>query len=304
MKLYRLLTFCVMTFLCAISCMAQKMAVAEFLWDQTDMTAKTAGTERADFNGNRCALIKVETTVQGMTFDVGSSGVVEVQAQGDSHPSEIWLYVPYGVKKISMQAPGYNAIIDYDLGESLKRGETYRLVLTADEVNSFVVNYDKTQQLNVSIDPADEATLFLNGTPYPQQSNGQYSIALPLGKYRWRVSAPSWHTKEGKIEIKDLEKPHTLDVRLMPAFGFLNIPSHVDNVDAEVYVDNLSVGRIPLVDCRVPSGKHKLCVKKRLFDTFESNINVSDNKHISMPVKLTPNCGGVALTVFKGDIFQ
>lgn len=299
----RLLTTCVALILCVIAAMAQKMSVADFTWEQTDMTAKTSGTERFDLNGSRCALIKIETVVQGLTFDVGSSGVTEIQAQNADHPSEVWLYVPFGVKTISIQAPGYNAITDYDLGMSLKRGETYRLSLTADEVNSFVANYDKTQTLNVSVIPADEATLQINGVAQSRNRSGEYSLTLPFGKHMWRVTAPNWHTKEGKINIDNPDHPHTLNVQLSPAFGFLSIAENEDNGGASVYIDDKEVGKVPLKDIRVPSGNHTLSVRKKLFETYTQKFAISDSTYISQDVELTPCYGMATLTASKGNIY-
>ena len=74
----RLIAFILQTF-CVIVMQAQNLAVQSFRMDETDLTANTAGTTVIDQNGNKCALIKVETTLKGFTFDAGTLGVVKTE---------------------------------------------------------------------------------------------------------------------------------------------------------------------------------------------------------------------------------
>jgi hypothetical protein len=83
---------------------AQDIKVVSFTPDMTDMTANLEGTIVYDQNGDKCALIKIETTEKGFTFDVGMLGIVKTEY----HPGEIWLYVPYGVKSITISHPTFS----------------------------------------------------------------------------------------------------------------------------------------------------------------------------------------------------
>ena len=100
---------------------AQTMSVVEFKADETDLTANTAGTIVIDQNGEKCALIKIETTEFGFSFDAGSLGVVKTE----QHTGEVWVYVPDGVKRISISHPKLEKLRDYDLGLSVKKAKTY-----------------------------------------------------------------------------------------------------------------------------------------------------------------------------------
>jgi hypothetical protein len=53
----------------------QELSVQSFYLANKDLTANTPGTMVHDQNGNVCALIKVETTLKGFTFDVGVLGM-------------------------------------------------------------------------------------------------------------------------------------------------------------------------------------------------------------------------------------
>ena len=61
---------------------AQNLSVQSFYLAETDLTANTQGTMVHDQNGNLCALIKVETTYDDFTFDVGVLGVCDVRRVG------------------------------------------------------------------------------------------------------------------------------------------------------------------------------------------------------------------------------
>ena len=76
---------------------------------ETDLTANTAGTTERDQNGETAALIKVVTTQTGFSFDGGSLGIVKTAQK----PSEIWVYVPRGLKKITISHPQLGMLRDY-----------------------------------------------------------------------------------------------------------------------------------------------------------------------------------------------
>ena len=79
----------------ALSLAAQNISVASFNLDEKDLTANLAGTSVEDQNGQKCALLRIQTTEKGFTFDVGVLGIQKVD---DSKVGEIWVYVPAGVR--------------------------------------------------------------------------------------------------------------------------------------------------------------------------------------------------------------
>ena len=85
------------------------MSVRAFYLAETDLDANTAGTMMYDQNGEVCAIIKLETSLDGFTFDVGSLGVRDVRRVG----GELWIYVPFGVRRITLSHPQLGVIRDY-----------------------------------------------------------------------------------------------------------------------------------------------------------------------------------------------
>lgn len=183
------------------------MSVVEFKPDESDLTANTAGTIVLDQNGDKCALIKIETTEFGFSFDAGSLGVVKTE----QHTGEVWVYIPEGVKRLSISHPKLEKIRDYDLGMSVKKARTYILKL--------------------------------------------------------HVLKP----------VADMGGMGTIDIKATP-------------VGAEVYIDEISVGKTPMSFSKLIPGKHKVTIKHEGYYDFESSIDVTDNKVAIIDEVLAKSC--------------
>jgi formylglycine-generating enzyme required for sulfatase activity len=202
----RLIAFILQTF-CVIVMQAQNLAVQSFRMDETDLTANTAGTTVIDQNGNKCALIKVETTLRGFTFDAGTLGVVKTE----NHVGEVWVYVPEGVKRLSIFHEDYMPIRDYDLGMMLRRARTYVLRLSASQQQA-AEETPTSQFVIFQVSPAN-ATIELNGEILPVH-NGSATKMMPFGSYDYRVQAPDYMPQAGKVVVDDPQQPHVVSALL------------------------------------------------------------------------------------------
>ena len=118
----------VLTFFCltvAMQAMAQGMKVVEFKLLENDLTANTRGTEKMDQNGERAALIKIQTPERGFTFDGGSLGIVATE----EHAGEIWLYVPRRAQKLIVQHPAFGVMRDFYYPIPVSGGRTYEMLI-------------------------------------------------------------------------------------------------------------------------------------------------------------------------------
>ena len=104
---------------------AQRIFVHSFRLDDKDLTANTSGTIVFDHNSQKCALIKIETTQKGFSFEAGSYYIAKtIQKTG-----EIWVYVSEGAKKLSIYHPEFGKLINYDIGQTLHKAKTYVMQL-------------------------------------------------------------------------------------------------------------------------------------------------------------------------------
>lgn len=283
-RLLLILIFCLITFMGY----GQNMSIASFKMDEADQTANVEPTMKRDLNGDKCALIKIVTTQKNFAFDVGSLGITETEWQNSRHPGEIWLYVPNGVMKISIQHPQFGTIKDYDLGSRLKKGRTYVMVLTSDQVNTLVVDYENSQILDVNIFPSD-AELFINGLKQNLDYNGHVSLQLPFGTHNYRVAANNYHTEESQVIINDKENKHTLSVKLKQAFGYLNVNSTSESKDGELFIDDIRVGTLPISQFPLKSGLHRISVNQKLYLPYTETIAMTDSAIVTITPILKPN---------------
>ena len=214
----RLIPFLFAVF-CILAMQAQSLTVQSFRMDESDLTANTAGTIVMDQNGQKCALIKVETTQTGFSFDAGSLGVVKTEQK----VGEIWVYVPEGVKRLTISHQQFGVLRDYDLGQTLKRAKTYILKLNAVEVKTA----PKTQKLIINYTPVN-AMVLVDSKPY--KGNGRIETSLPLGSHNYIIAAEGYETIEGSFKLTE-SAPRTITEHLVataqpvqPAVVQTNIP--------------------------------------------------------------------------------
>ena len=219
--------------LSSVGAQAQNIIVQSFRMDETDLTPNTTGTIVFDQNGDKCALIKVETTQQGFMFDVGSLGVRKVEQK----VGEIWVYVPEGVKRITISHQQLGMLRDYDLGQTLKRARTYIMKITTGEVQTIVKQARTSQYVVFQLTPPN-AVVDLNGEMLAT-ADGVATKYVPFGTYDYTVKAPDYLPEVGKVAVNDPKQKHVVNVKLRPNFSQVTIT--VDN-QAEIWVNGQKRG--------------------------------------------------------------
>ncbi len=268
-----------------LPCVGQKMSIARFYLLETDLTANTEGTMVTDQNGDKCALIKVETTQRGFTFDGGSLGITKTE----EHPGEIWVYVPHGLKRLTISHPQLGIIRNHDLGLSVQKARTYILELTTDKVITTVFDDSRTQIMELTVSPSN-AEVILNGMRETPDEDGRIVRELSFGSYNCRVLAENYHTYEGAITINDPDNPHIFNVSLKQAFGYLEVQTEDEYIGAELYVDDNRVGALPMQHLPLKSGNHKVTISNPLYIPYETNITIQDSVLFQLrPDKMVSN---------------
>ncbi len=209
---------------------AQTISVQEFYLDEKDLTANDSRTERYDQNGNKCAIIRIQTTQKGFHFDVGSLGVQYVD---EDHIGEIWVYVPSGIRHISIRHPQLGNMPNFSFPCRIDKARTYIMVITSDKV--FVNTYDDTHKktIDIEITPAN-SELILNGMQIQLDENGKAKYTASYGTYTWKVTADRFYPKEGQLEVND-ENDSLVVNDLRPIMGTLAVSHNTEM--ASIYID-------------------------------------------------------------------
>ena len=169
---------------------AQNISVTDFRLDEMDLTANQHGTTVLDQNGEKCALIKVKTTQIGFSFDAGSLGVSKTLQK----TAEIWVYVPHGVRKLSVSHQKFGSL-EYALPVTTQKAKTYIMELKAETP----LPKDK-QRLTIKCTPVN-AVVTIDGEMI-DLTNGMCEHTLKLGAHKYQAMANGYYPIEGTVVLK------------------------------------------------------------------------------------------------------
>lgn len=276
---------------------AQTIGVASFKPDIKDMTAMHKGGVD-DQNGQKCALIKVVTTQQGFSFDLGSSMAV-VDTKVHPEKGEIWLYVPAHSRRMNIYHPQLGQLRDYTLPVDVESGRTYIMTLTTGTIITTINETAQKQYVVFNIKPTN-ASLQVNGEEWVLDEYGHAEKNMSLGTYSYKVTAKNYHETGGYVENNNPNSKQIMNVSLKPAFGWLEIPAESGLSGAIVFLDNERVGTVPFKSNEISSGQHRLKITKKLYKTYEETIVISDSLVNTLNPQMQANFAETTLKTMEG----
>ena len=266
---------------------AQEFSIRDFFLAQTDLTANTQGTMVRDQNGSLCALIKVETPLDDLTYNVGILGITETKRVG----GEFWVYVPFGIRKISISHQEFGMIRDFYFPVDIESGRTYILKLNTPESRR---TYDSTkaQMLVLEVAPKD-AKVRINYSPV-KLDEGVFEEEYFLGKYDLDVTAERYHDLKTTIEISDPDNPCYINVSLKPKFGWLTINCEGDE---KLYLDDQRQFFTPGIELDLNSSTYRVRLEKPLHKPYETTVSITDSLSVMLNPVFVPVYRDLSLTV-------
>lgn len=198
----QVLLFAILAFLCQ-TVNAQKINVESFEEKTFDLEARAEKTKRIDSNNKACALIKVQLTVPHARFEGNKVGdVIE-------NPGEYKVYLVAGSKKLKILVPGYEpcevSFQNFQI-DGVQEQVVYKLVLRPESMAP------KTQEIQIHTVPTN-ASVVLNGEPLTS-IGGKASKVLPMGTYKYQVSAEGYELVDGQISHYDTDNPTIVYITL------------------------------------------------------------------------------------------
>ncbi len=265
------------------------MSVASFSALENDMDARSY-FRKLDQNGRVAALIKVETTAKGFSFDVGSLGVVDVD---HTKTAETWVYVPSGVIRMTIQHAELGTIRDYEFPISIREATVYRLVLTSDEVKTIVNQRANGQYLALSISPADiELTISVDGGAPSSVVGGEFSRFLSSGSHSYTISAPMYQsvTKEVEVSTERIIE----QVTMTPNWGYLDITA---TPEARITINNIASGSTPISQ-ELELGTYSIKLTAPNYQPHSQSVTLSTPlEHVVIDKELEPYYSQISLMV-------
>lgn len=272
---------------------AQHITVESFDPAPYDLTANLEGTTVYDQNGNECALIRIQTTQKGFSFDVG---LLRVRKVDDEKVGEIWVYVPAGVKYITIRHDQLGTLEKYKFGVNIEKKKTYVMKLSTANVHTYIEEEICQQWVAFQVSPRD-ALLTFDGKLESLDLEGGCSVLKPFGEYSYKVEADLYYPEEKTIKVNDPNNKHTVIVSLKPAFGALDIPAADALKGAKVYVDNKPQGEVPCKIPRLKSGQHRVRIIQKMYQPLEETITISDGQTLTYRPVLKADYATVTLSV-------
>lgn len=269
----------ILAVLSAISVNAQEITVTDFYLDEHDLTANRYPVE--DQNGEKCALIRVQTTQKGFVFDVGSAGITKVE---DDKPGEIWLWVPFGIKNISIRHEKLGSLPKYSFPIAIKKARVYIMKITHEKV--FTTNYDdsKKQKLSIKITPST-ANLSINGMSVPINKNGEAIMDMAYGEFAYKVEAARFYPEEGLVTVDDTHKTLVVN-NLKPIMGKLSVTTYPLNAKVAL-ADGRSIERSSIEPVALQIGEYEVTVSANGYKPETKTITITENQTTEAKINLS-----------------
>ncbi len=279
--------------LCLISlAQAQNISVASFELSPNDLTANLEGTTVYDQNGQKCALIRIQTTQKGFSFDVGSLGVQKVD---DNKVGEIWLYVPEGVKRLTMRHAQLGTLEKWPFPINIMGSKTYMMYITTANVHT-VVEEAVTQQYVVFRVNPPKAVVEFDGDII-DLNEGVGNKFKSFGTYDYTVQAKLYHPQTGKVTVNDPNNKHEVKIDLNPAFGYIEVPAEGNLSGAKVFIDNELKGTVPFRSERLASGSYQVRLVQQMYSPVTQEVAVTDGETTRFAPSLSADFAKVTLRV-------
>jgi len=265
--------------------LSAEISVKSFRKLENDLDARVNNPLK-DFSGDISAIIKVVTTETGFTFDCGQVGIVKTV----NKPSEIWVYVPYGVKRITISHPKLGQLRDWFFTQPIEKATVYEMILTSGKVITTVDETIESQWLVINPEPVD-AAIYIDNVFVKV---GIYSAKYKPGSYVYRVEAPLYYTEAGKVEITESKKE--INVKLKPAFGYVIVNTEPEK-DAKVIIDGKTLtNNTPSRSEALASGEHTVQVLKEMYQPTDQKVTVTDGQTTLVNFIMQPNFAELNLT--------
>ena len=268
---------------------SQNISVSSFRCLENDINARTSKV--TDQNGDLCALIILNTPVQGFEFG-GCSIETTEQKTG-----EIWLFVSPGVKFITIKHRDLGSLRNYPFPMSIKSGTTYEMVLKTAKITQ-IVEESVTEQYLIIKSNTENANIFINNEFEGASPVRKY---LPIAKeHTYRVEAPFYHTESGSVKLNSEDKT-TLQIDLKPAFGYLKVNTTPEN-GAKISINGeFQEGSTPLTSKKLKSGVYSVQALKPMYKSAPVEVHVQDGKTTEVNINLIPTFTQAEITCQDQD---
>lgn len=237
-----------------------KISVLDFKHIENSMDARV-NFYKQDQNGDKCAIIKVVTTQDGLEWEGDQLGIVAtVQKSG-----EYWLYVPHGVKRLTIKHADIGVLRDYIYPMSINEAMVYELIL---DVKSNLAT------VNIRTNPASD--IYIDNV---RKGFGSYSGQVEEGDHLIEARKDK-HISDTLKQF--INKGEDLDMTLSPwpITGNLHITSNPS--EATIKLNEQDYGKTPYNINQLLIGEYNLTLEQTGFFPIKKAIEIKEGETLEL----------------------
>ena len=268
-----------------LAAVAQSIKVESFYYDEKDLTALNPDTKVIDQNDETCALIRIQTIDKGFFFDVGLLGVTKTD---DNHVGEVWVYVPRGVKFMTIRHPKYGTLNRYPFPVSVMSARTYVMELvTKGRGGDDGYEDDGMTYFALSVVPAS-AVVTVDGELKSLDADGSIVLLLPRGDHSYSIQAPGYEPQAATFTL-GMEKMMR-EVRLESVMSTLSVSCATPG--ASIYVNDQLKATDSQWTGTLDAGSYHVEARKEGYYSVKESVSLAqkESRSVSMPA-LTARTG-------------
>lgn len=253
---------------------------------------------RTDRNGDKCALIKIQTPNMGMTErnSLEFSADLGTETHKVEGVGEVKLFLTEGCRTLIIMHPEYGKLI-YLMPIRVEGFKTYEMVLEAKKdgfMPGVVIN---SNYVLIKVTPSD-ALISIDGNFYPDGS-AYISVDEP---HDLVVSRSLYHDYEKTIYASPNETM-TYEVKLAPAYGWLLIGSSPES-GATILINGVRKGVTPYKSDTLASGEYEVTLMREMYENVTKTVRVIDGNESEISIPMKPNFANVTIsTDVESDIY-
>lgn len=242
-----------------------------------------------DQNGQKCALVKIVTKENNLSFDNGILGIVKTIHKPQL--AEWWVYVPEETIKLKIAHPGHGQLQGdgvengyYFFPTTLKTATTYRMALTTKSDTEAVMG-QKTGFLILETEPSGAQVFLIEDDTETYIGDATVQKKLAYGTYNYRICMPMYQDEIGAVTIN--QKSEQIKVVLQPyisSYGILDIitmPYY-----ANISINGKNYGITPTT-LDLPPGEYDVLLSKDGYQSVQQHVSVIENIQSTIEVSLT-----------------
>lgn len=240
----------------------KSLEIVSFNILQTDMDARIQAPVE-DQNGEKCALIKVVSSIKGLKFESPAMGIVK-QEKVDG---EIWVYVPKDSRYVTIHHEDYPTFRNYAYPVKIESASVYEMIIKG---HNGIDPTGNAQMVTMNVQPTS-ASLYVDDEEVPVE-NGLYTSMMPKGFHTYRVEAKDYESVSGSFELADQQ--WVRNIRLKEKFGYVSVTTYPE-AGADVYVGDELVGQTPFKSGILYPQSYKVRVTKPLYFPKDTMVTVN-----------------------------